>query len=186
MTRALCLALAVFACGGKVAFPAAHKHATDQNVTAHDHARDELLLKADGAPFDPLLAVVEMNQHVTETGGILGLRPGEELYALPDGEIALMPKTCIRGSSCGCEVSREYSYLKKPDGSVVVARLTPVVSLREIRVASCSTGCDTPPPPALQSAARLGVRQVTAIRFEEATYPYELVVETCDHPGQRP
>ena len=186
MTRALYLTLALLACGGKVSFPAAQRRATDQNVKAHDHARDELLLEADGAPFDPFLAVVEMNQHVTETGGILGLRPGEELYALPDGEIALMPKTCIRGSSCGCEVSREYTYLKKPDGSVVVGRLTPVVTLREIRVASCSTGCGVPSPPALQSAARLGVRQVTGIHFEEATYPYDLVVETCDHPSPRP
>ena len=186
MKHSLWLVLALLACGGKVSFPAAQKRATDANAQAHDHARDELLLRADGAPFDPLLAVVEMNQQVTETGGILGLRPGEELYALPDGEVALMPKTCVRASSCGCEVGREYTYLKKPDGAVVVARLTPVVTLRTIHVASCSTGCGQPAPPALQSAARLGVRQVAGIRFEEATYPYELVVETCDRPSQRP
>jgi hypothetical protein len=186
MIRSLCFVLAVVACGGSLSFPAAQKRATDRNVKAHDKARDELLLKADGAPFDPVLAVVEMNQQVTETGGILGLRPGEELYALPDGEIALMPKTCIRGTACGCEVSREYTYLKKPDGSVVVARLTPVVTVRKIHVASCGYGCGQPAPPALQSAARLGVRQVTGIRFEEATYPLELVVETCDHPSPRP
>ena len=186
MTRSLCLVVALLACGGKVSFPAAQKRATDENVKAHDHARDELLLKADGAPFDPVLAVVEMNQHIQKSGGFLGLRPGEELYALPDGEIALKPTTCILGSSCGCTVSREYQYLRKPDGSAVVARLTPVVTLREIHVASCSTGCGQPPPPALESAARLGVRQVTGIRFEEATYPYELVVETCDHPSLRP
>jgi hypothetical protein len=186
MTRCGLLLLALLACGGKLGFPAAQKRATDQNVKAHDKARDELLLKADGAPFDPLLAVVEMNQQVTETGGIVGLRPGEEIYALPDGEIALLPKTCIRGSSCGCVVSREYSYLAKPDGSVVVARLTPVITLREIHVERCSIGCGQPPPPPLHSAARLRVRQVTGIRFEEATYPYELVVETCDHPSLRP
>lgn len=186
MTRFVCLVLALLACGGKVSFPEAQKRATDDNVKAHDKARDELLLKADGALFDPLLAVVEMNQQVTGTGGIVGLRPGEQLYALPDGEIALMPNICIRGSSCGCEVSREYVYLKKPDGSVVVARLTPVVTVRKIHVASCGIGCGQPAPKPLQSAARLGVRQVSGIRFEEATYPLELVVETCDHPLPRP
>lgn len=186
MTRFLCVTLALVACGGALSFSAAQKRATDANVRAHDRARDELLLKADGAPFDPTLAVVEMNQQAMPTGGIVGLRPGEGLYQLPDGELALMPSACIRGSACGCQVMREYAYLKKPDGSVVVARLTPVVSLREIHVRTCSYGCGKEPPPALRSAARLGVRQVSGIRFEEATYPYELVVETCDHPIAEP
>ncbi len=186
MIRALCITLALFACGGKVSFPEAQKRATDGNVTHHDIARDGLLLKADGAPFEPVLAVVEMNQHAMPTGGIVGLRPGEQLFTLPDGELALMPHTCVRGSACGCEVSREYTYLRKPDGSVVVARLTPAITVREFHVASCGTGCGQPAPPALQSAARLGVRQVSGIRFEETTYPFELVVVTCDHPIPRP
>ncbi len=186
MTRALCLVLALFACGTTTSFLAAQKRATDRNVTDHDKARDGLLLKADGAPFEPLLAVVEMNQQAMPTGGITGLRPGEQLFELPDGELALMPTTCIRGSSCGCEVSREYSYLRKPDGSVVVARLTPAITVREIHVDRCGTGCGQPAPPTLHSAARLGVRQVAGIRFEEMTYPYELVIETCDHPIPRP
>ena len=74
-----------------------------------------------------------------------------------------------------------------PDRSVVVARLTPVVELREVHVrGACGIGCGQPQPPPLESAARLGVRQVSAIKFEEATYPYELLVETCDHPTPRP
>jgi hypothetical protein len=133
-----------------------------------------------------LLAVVELNQQALPAGGILGLRPGEGLYAMPDGELMLMPKPCIRGNSCGCEVSREYVYLKKPEGTVVVARLTPVVSLREIKVESCGIGCGQPAPPALRSAARLGVKEVAAIQFVETTYPYQLVIETCDHPVPRP
>jgi len=180
------LLLAVAACGGGTSFPAAQQHATATNANEHDTARTDLLLRANGSPYEPVLAVVEMNQQAVPTGGLLGLRPGEAIYALPDGELALMPNACIRGDSCGCEVSREYTYVKTPDGTVVVARLTPVIHLREIKVAHCGTGCGVPAPPALHSAARLGVRQISAIRFEEATYPYELVVETCDHPIPRP
>ena len=121
-----------------------------------------------------------MNQQAISTGGILGLRPQEGLYALPDGELALMPNTCIRRGACGCEVSREYTYLKTPEGTIVVARLTPIVHLRAVHVARCSASCSQAAVPALRSAARLGVRQVSAITFEETTYPYELVVESCD------
>lgn len=184
--RSALVLLVVVACGGRTSFPAAQKHATDRNLAAHDKARDTLYLEADGAPFDPVLAVVEMNQQALPTGGIVGLRPGEWLYAMPDGELAMMTQSCIRSTSCGCEVSREYRYLKKPDGGVVVMRLTPVVSLREIRVASCGIGCGQPAPPALRSAARLGVKDVKAIRFVEGSYPFELVVETCAHPVPRP
>jgi hypothetical protein len=173
-------------CGGGPSFTVAQKRATDRNVREHDRQHDELLLQANGAPFTPVLAVVELNQEAIPTGGIVGLRPGEGLYALSDGELSLMPNECIRGSSCGCEVRREYAYLKKPDGSVVVARLTPVVHVRQIHVASCGIGCGQPAPPALRSAARLGVRQTSGITFVEVTYPYELVVETCDHPVPRP
>ncbi|MBA3464651.1 MAG: hypothetical protein H0T46_32260 [Deltaproteobacteria bacterium] len=176
----------LLACGGATSFPVALKGATNKNVVAHDKARDELMLQANGAPFDPLVAVVELNQQALPAGGIVGLRPGEGLYALPDGELMLMTKSCIRGSSCGCEVSREYVYLKKPEGTVVVARLTPVVSLREIHIDRCGFGCGQPAPPALRTAARLGVKEVAAIKFVEATYPYELVVETCDDPVPRP
>ncbi len=187
MFRLSLVVVAIAACGGgHASFVAAQKRATDRNVREHDRQRDELLLQADGAPFSPVLAIVELNQEAMPTGGVVGLRPGEGIYELPDGELSLMPKECIRSSSCGCEVRREYSYLKKPDGSVVVARLTPVVRLRAIHVASCSTGCGQPPPPALRSAARLGVRQVSGIKFVEVTYPYELVIETCDHPVPRP
>lgn len=183
--RVLVLA-ALAACGGHPSFPAAQKRATDKNVAAHDKARDALYLEANGAPFEPIVAVVEMNQAALPTGGIVGLRPGEGLYAMPDGELALMTKPCIRGSACGCEVSRDYKYLRRPDGIVVVVRVTPVVSVKEIRVASCGTGCGQPAPPALRSAARLGVKDVSAIRFVEGTFPFELVVETCAHPVPRP
>ncbi len=184
--RRILVLLALASCGGGGSLTAARKHATDRNVREHDRRHDELLLAADGAPFPPVFAVVELNQEAMPTGGLVGLRPGEGVYALPDGELSLMPKDCIRGSSCGCEVRREYSYLKKPDGSVVVARLTPVVHVREIHAASCSTGCGQPAPSALRTAARLGVRQVSGIKFVELTYPYELVIETCDHPTFRP
>lgn len=186
MTR-LALAFVLAACGNSSAsYPVTQQDVTESNATAHDRARDDLLLRANGAPFVPSIAVVEMNQEAMPTGGITGLRPGEGLYALPDGELALMPHTCIRGSSCGCEVSREYTYLKKPDGSVVVARLTPVIHVREVKVERCSSGCGTPAEPTLRSAARLGVRQTSGIQFAEATFPYELVVETCDHPIPAP
>jgi hypothetical protein len=184
--RAAAVISVLLACGGSTSFPVAQKRATNNNLAAHDKARDELLLQADGAPFEPVLAVVELNQQALPTGGIVGLRPAEGLYAMPDGELMLMPNACIRGSSCGCEVSREYVYLKKPEGTVVVARLTPVVALREIRVASCGFGCGQPAPPALRSAVRLGVKDVAAIQFVESTYPYQLVVETCAHPVPRP
>jgi hypothetical protein len=180
------LVAALAACAGHTSFPAAQKRATDKNLAAHDKLRDELYLEANGAPFEPILAVVELNQEALPTGGIVGLRPGEGLYAMPDGELALMTKPCIRGSSCGCEVSRDYKYLKRPDGTVVVVRLTPVIALREIRVPSCGVGCGQPAPPALRSAARLGIRDVRAIAFVEGSYPYELVVETCANPVPRP
>ncbi len=185
--RTVLVLVALAACGGgQASLVAAQQRATDRNVRDHDRTRDELLLQADGAPFTPVVTVVELNQQAIPTGGIVGLRPGEGLYAMPDGELALMPNTCIRGSACGCEVSREYSYLKKPDGSVVIARLTPAIHMREIHAASCGIGCGQPAPPALRSAARLGVRQVSGIRFVETTYPYELVVETCEDPVPRP
>lgn len=182
----LLIAVMVGACGGRPSFPAAQKRATDANLAAHDKKRDELMLEANGAPFEPVLAVVELNQEALPSGGILGLRPGEGLYAMPDGELALMMQSCIRGSSCGCEVSREYRFLKTPEGSVVVLRLTPVVSVTEVRVKSCGIGCGQPAPPALRSAARLGIKDVRAIRFVEGSYPFELVVETCAHPVPRP
>ncbi|CAN5851499.1 hypothetical protein BH11MYX3_BH11MYX3_03270 [soil metagenome] len=184
--RAALVVLALASCGGHPSFTVAQKRATDRNAREHDRRHDELLLAAYGAPFTPPVAIVELNQEAMPTGGLVGLRPGEGIYAMPDGELSLMPMDCIRGSSCGCEVRREYSYLKKADGSVVVARLTPVVHVREIRVASCGTGCGQPPPPALRSAARLGVRQLSGIKFVETTYPYELVVTTCDHPVPAP
>ncbi len=185
--RAIASVLLLASCGGgHASFVAAQKRATDRNVSDHDRKHDELLLEANGAPFTPLVAIIELNQEAMPAGGIVGLRPGEGLYELPDGELALMPLTCIRGSACGCEVSREYTYLRKPDGSVVIGRLTPVVHVREIHVDSCGTGCGQPAPPALRSGARLGVRQVSAIKFVDVTYPYELVLETCDHPVPRP
>ncbi|MBL0219422.1 MAG: hypothetical protein IPQ07_36825 [Myxococcales bacterium] len=180
MSRSTIVVLLVAACGGAASLSAVRQAATNRNATEHDRARDALLLEANGASFQPVLAVVEMNQQAISTGGIVGLRPQEGLYALPDGELALMPNTCIRRGPCGCEVSREYTYLKKPEGTIVVARLTPVVHLREVHVARCSATCAAAAMPALRSAARLGVRQVSAIAFEERTYPYELVVETCD------
>ncbi|MBL9016174.1 MAG: hypothetical protein JNL83_18445 [Myxococcales bacterium] len=187
MRLPLLVALVVLSgCGGRLSYSAAQKRATDKNLAAHDQLRDELYLEANGAPFEPILAVVELNHEALPAGGLVGLRPGEGLYAMPDGELALMTKACIRGNACGCEVSRDYKYLKRPDGTVVVVRLTPVVSVREIRVASCGTGCGQPAPPPLRSAARLGVQDAKAIRFVEGSYPYELVVETCAKPVPRP
>ena len=182
----LCVLALLVACGGHPSFPAAQKRATDKNVAAHDKERDKLYLEANGAPFEPIVAVVEMNQEALPTGGIVGLRPDEGLYAMADGELALMLKTCVRGSSCGCEVSREYKFLRRPDGTVVVVRITPAITVKEIRVSSCGIGCGQPAPPALRSAARLGIKDVKAIRFVEGSYPFELVVETCAHPVPRP
>ncbi len=185
MTRLVAIVLAlVLGCGGAPVTPT-REEATDANVLAHDKARDDLLLRANGARFDPLPFVVEMNQQVTEVGGILGLRPGEGLYKLADGELAFMPHTCVRGDSCGCEVSREYLYLHHADGTVVIARLTPIVTLWKVHVASCSFGCGQPSLGPLRSAARLGIGDPGKIRFDEATYPFKLLVETCDRPSPR-
>lgn len=184
MIRKVALVLLLVACGGP-SVTQIRKESTDRNVLAHDKARDELLLQANGARFDPVLAVVEMNQQVTEAGGVLGLRPGEGLYKLADGELAFMPHTCVRGDSCGCEVSREYIYLRREDGAVVIARLTPKVMLRPVHVARCSVGCGQPSLDRLKSAARLGIQDASKIRFEERTYPFQLVVETCDRASPR-
>lgn len=185
MSRPAIVLFVVAACGGAASLTAVRQAATNRNASEHDRARDALLLEANGASFQPLLAVVEMNQQAIATGGIVGLRPQEGLYALPDGELALMPNTCIRRGACGCEVSREYTYVKTPEGTTVVARLTPIVHLHEVHVARCSARCTEATVPALRSAARLGVRQVAAIVFAETTYPYELVVETCPPPAER-
>ncbi|MBL0217485.1 MAG: hypothetical protein IPQ07_26880 [Myxococcales bacterium] len=179
MSRSTIVLLLVAACGGAASLTAVRQAATNRNATEHDRARDALLLEANGASFQPVLAVVEMNQQAISTGGIVGLRPQEALRA-PDGELALMPNTCIRRGPVAARSAASTYLLKKPEGTIVVARLTPVVHLREVHVARCSATCAEAAVPALRSAARLGVRQVSAIAFEETTYSYELVVETCD------
>ena len=69
---------------------------------------------------------------------------------------------CIRGDSCGCEVTQQYRFLRTPDHRVTVLRLRPTVHVRTIQVASCGYGCGQPAPRDEPTAQVLGVTQPDA------------------------
>ena len=163
------------------------RDATTANADHHDRAAAALRARAAAAPFEPALDVIELTQVAAPTEGLRGLLPGEQLHVRPDGELVFEGRTCVRGSSCGCEVSREYAFARQPDGHVVISRLTPVITVHEVRVKAkaCGTGCGQPPVPLLRTAARLGVTHASELEIVEQRYPYELVIETCAHPMPR-
>lgn len=165
---------------------AARRNATARNQSARDAALARASAGVTGEVFTPYERPIASLQHgdtlAPAPGLPAGAIEGEALYHLPDdGGLALAGVDCAHGDSCGCTVPNEYRFVRAPDRSVTVIRLRATVTVRTIRVTSCVMGCGQPAPN--EPLARgLGVRDAAQVRLVDATYPYELVRETCDNP----
>lgn len=117
---------------------------------------------------------------------VAGQGGDDVLYRVRDGRLALAAPTCLRGSSCGCEIGIDYRFLRRADGHVAVVRLMPQVETVKVEVESCGYGCGVPAPPQPATAALLPVTDAGAIEVIDAPYRYVDVVPTCAHPVPRP
>jgi len=113
---------------------------------------------------------------------VTGQRDGDQLYRFEDGTLGFSGPACFAGSSCGCETSFEYLYVRRPGGAVAIVRIVPDVKAYIEEVDSCGFGCGQPSPPAPISVARLGITRPEQIEIGEEHTEIERVVQHCDHP----
>jgi hypothetical protein len=79
----------------------------------------------------------------------------------------------------------EYRVAQQADGTVIVVRLVPKVSVVKKHIAgSCGVGCGPPPPPPM--ARMLSLPATKRVRVEATTYEVTVEQITCDRPLPRP
>jgi hypothetical protein len=104
----------------------------------------------------------------------------------PDPATAFAESACASGDSCGCEVDAEHHVWREGD-RVVIARMVPDVEVHRVkRAGSCSMGCGVPMPPAPITYLSLAGIDRSKLEIDDVHYPYDQVVETCDHPVPAP
>jgi hypothetical protein len=118
--------------------------------------------------------------------GFAGRVDGEALYRMPNGKLGFAGPTCLSGDSCGCDVSQEHVFFKRPDGKVIIVRLVPTVVDRTVKLEFCGYGCGMPAPPPPIVVADLGIEWADQVEIRSIRWTSERVVETCDHPTPVP
>lgn len=177
-------------------------------VDAHNRSR---ALRADadaaraagGAPFKPASTTATLpgapkpepdSATIAGAAGQRDLISGEKLLVRTSDHAVFFTSTgCAEMDACGvCWKPLHYRYFHRPNGHVVIVRLTPVFKNRTVRVEQCSIGeCGTafarPAPQKVHVAAlALGVTEPDQVEVQQVTYTKQVIVETCAHPTAIP
>jgi hypothetical protein len=178
-------AIGAAACGASAA--SLHEQAARDNPRARDAALARFAHGRTLAPIDlPVIGVAPPNGQTTSTPigdkGLVAV-PGANAAA---PALGFAEDACASGDSCHCVVSAEYHAWTEGD-RIVIARMVPDVAIHEVkRAGSCGFGCGIQPPPPPVTIVSLGSIDPAKVEIADVHYPYDEVVETCDHPIPAP
>lgn len=115
-----------------------------------------------------------------------GLEPGESIVTVNDASgVHAAFKTPPQSDYCNPGPQTAYRVAKAADGSVVVTRLVPHVTIKNVhQPGSCGVGCGPPPPPPVSRVFVLPA--TTHVRVVTVPWEAEHTVITCDNPVPMP